>query len=255
MELISAQISTRLRCWLRDEMNIQFGKVYHIVDSSIILGMITNVSLKFDTFTAPRVTEIQMNTDVEEWVWTATDQMPADLGTRRKCSVSDLGPGTMWREGPEFLKLPEDQWPVRSDFRKNEIPGLKKEFEILPILTNLSKLAELSIMYSESNVPTEIKVNANKLLSKDLGSILSLLDVSKFQCWNKIIEKVAIILRCWKVWRHEPVPSLADLKKEAKRRLLLDMMPSKREMLETTKLPGFIIYEKDGLILATTRNK
>ena len=81
MELVSAQISTRLRCWLKDEMNIEFGKVYHIVDSSIILGMITNVSLKFDTFTAPRVTEIQMNTAIEEWFWTSTDQMPADLGT------------------------------------------------------------------------------------------------------------------------------------------------------------------------------
>ena len=178
MELISAQISTRLRCWLRDEMNIQFGKVYHIVDSSIILGMITNVSLKFDTFTAPRVTEIQMNTNVDEWVWTATDQMPADLGTRGKCSVSDLGPGTMWREGPDFLKLPESQWPVRSDFRKNEIPGLKKEFEILPTLINLTKLAELAIISDEKHakVSAEIKVNANKLLCKDSDSILNLIE-------------------------------------------------------------------------------
>ena len=252
MELVSAQISTRLRCWLRDEMNIEFGKVYHIVDSSIILGMITNVSLKFDTFTAPRVTEIQMNTAVEEWVWTSTDQMPADLGTRGKCTVSDLGVGTMWRNGPDWLKCPESSWPVRSDFRKNEIPGLKKEFEILPSLTNLTQLAELSKLCDEN----EIKVNSNQVaVVRQPGSVLNLIDVSKYNCFDVIVDKLANIIKCWKVWCKSSVPSLADLRKDAKRRLLLSMMPATREMLKTTKLAGMIIYEKDGMVLAASRNK
>ena len=252
MELVSAQISTRLKCWLKDEMNIEFGKVYHIVDSSIILGMITNVSLKFDTFTAPRVTEIQMNTAIEEWFWTSTDQMPADLGTRGKCLVSDLGVDTMWRNGPEWLKCPESEWPIRSDFRKNEIPGLKKEFEILPTLSNLTQLVELSKLCDE----TEIKTNSSQVaVVNQPGSILNLVDISKYNCWNEIIDKLANVIKCWKVWRKIPVPSLVDLRNDAKKRLLLSMMPATKEMLKTTKLSGMLVYEKDGLVLASSRNK
>ena len=42
-------------------LDLKVGKVIHMVDCSIVLGMIKNVSLKFDTFTAPRVAEIQEN--------------------------------------------------------------------------------------------------------------------------------------------------------------------------------------------------
>ena len=57
-ELTAAQLQTRLKVWLLNILNIEVEKTLHIVDASIILGMITNISLKFDTFTAPRVTEI-----------------------------------------------------------------------------------------------------------------------------------------------------------------------------------------------------
>ena len=95
MELCASQLQTRLRVWIEEEMDIEVGEVLHIVDASIILGMIKNVSLKFDTFTAPRVTEIQTNTKVEEWYWTDTKSNSSDIGTRGKCSVEDLGPGKL----------------------------------------------------------------------------------------------------------------------------------------------------------------
>ena len=81
--------------------------------------MIKNISLKFDTFSAPRVSEIQLNTEVEEWFWIETKDNPSDVGTRGKCSISDLDYGTMWREGPSWLKSSCENWPLRSDFKKH----------------------------------------------------------------------------------------------------------------------------------------
>ena len=162
-ELCSGQISARLGPWIREELDIKIGDTIHIVDSSIILGMIRNVSLKFDAYTAPRVTEIQSNTDIESWFWTETTENSSDLGTRGKCSISDLDVGSMWREGPSWLKLPRDQWPLRSDFKKHQVPGLKKEFEIMQSVSNLTQLVNLNqsiITEQRSNVATEIMTHS-----------------------------------------------------------------------------------------------
>ena len=83
-ELCAAQMSSRLRVWLQSEMDIEAGEVFHFVDASIIIGMWKNISLKFDTYTAPRITEIQMNTEVHDWFWVDTTENPADLSTRGK---------------------------------------------------------------------------------------------------------------------------------------------------------------------------
>ena len=41
----------------------------------------------------------------------AGEDNPADLGTRGHASVGDLGPGSTWQEGPEFLKRDYEHWP------------------------------------------------------------------------------------------------------------------------------------------------
>ena len=259
-ELCAAQLQSRLRVWLLDELDIEVGSTVHLVDASIILGMITNVSLKFDAFTAPRVTEIQNSTKIEEWFWLGTLENPSDLGTRGKCSVEDLGPGKMWREGPSWLKEPRETWPLRSDFRKNQVPGLKKEFQILPTVTNLTELVaihtELSkeeksieanvIISNSSNVETESKLQFD---------VTSFVDHTKYNCWFKLVLVTAQCLKFLYKSKKLPVPHQVDLIKEAKTAWLKSMMPETREMLKHTKLSGFIIHEKDGLIYATTRSK
>ena len=249
-ELCAAQMSSRLRVWLQSEMDIVTGEVFHFVDASIIIGMLKNISLKFDTYTAPRITEIQMNTEVEDWYWVDTSENPADLSTRGKCTVEDLGPGTMWREGPDWLKGPRENWKVRSDFKKHEMPGLKKEFDILP--STISNVTQL-VNFHEVVMTREPEVAANTANTVEDSD--DILDLSRFNCWSKLCRVVAQVLKFRYLYLKQKVPDKVDLMKEAKRSLLLSMMPATREMLKTTKLSGFLIHEKDGLILATTRNK
>ena len=248
-ELCAAQLSSRLRCWLVQEMDIKVGDIYHFVDASIIIGMLKNISLKFDSYTAPRITEIQMNTPVEEWFWLDTFDNPADIGTRGQCSVSDLEPGKMWREGPAWLKNPVESWPLRSDFRKHEVPNVKKEFEILPpTITNLTQLVQIHNTIDPKEIEeNEVVVNTVKAEEED---ILNDLDVSRYSSWMKVVRVVKQMLK-WK----EKVPDEVDLMKKARMMLLRSMMKDTREMLKTTKLPGLLIHEKDGLVLARTRNR
>ena len=126
-ELNAAQLQTRLKVWLHSTLDLELGETFHIVDASIILGMIRNISLKFDTYTAPRITEIQTNTEIENWFWIETKDNSSDLGTRGKVVVNDLDEGSMWRDGPGWMKSPCSEWPLRSDFKKHDVPRLKKE--------------------------------------------------------------------------------------------------------------------------------
>ena len=259
-ELCSGQMSARLGQWIKEELDIKIGDTIHIVDSSIILGMIRNVSLKFDAYTAPRVTEIQSTTDIDSWFWTETQENSSDLGTRDKCSVSDLDVGSMWREGPSWLKLPRDQWPLRSDFKKHQVPGLKREFEILQSVSNLTHLVTLSetIDAEKENVSTEISTTTHSTAATNTDSnivISKLVDHSNYDCWFKLIRVSAKAIKAIKIFKKENVPSQVELMKQARHLWLLDMMDETKNMMKTNKLSNFIVYEKDGIIYATTRSQ
>ena len=259
-ELCAAQLQSRLGSWLKNELDLEIGEIYHLVDASIVLGMLKNVSLKFDTFTAPRVTEIQNNTSTEQWFWVETRDNPADIGTRGKCSIDDLGPGTMWREGPDWLKDPRNQWPLRSDFRKNHIPGLKKEFEVLPTINNLTQLVEIhskiDVTNSEENSTVIHNTNVSvQDQSKTVPDISSIVDYKKYKCWYQLLRVSASVLKAFYKFKKMVVPHQVDLIKEARNSWLIAMMDETRKMLKHRKLSGFIVHEKEGIIYATVRNK
>ena len=66
--------------------------------------------------------------------------------------------------------------------------------------------------------------------------------------------KVVRVVKQMLKWK-EKVPDEVDLIKKARMMLLRSMMKDTKEMLKTTKLPGLLIHEKDGLVLARTRNR
>ena len=260
MELCASQLQTRLRVWIQEEMDIEVGEVLHIVDASIILGMIKNVSLKFETFTAPRITEIQTNTKVEEWHWTDTKSNSSDIGTRGKCSIEDLGPGKLWREGPDWLKEPRHSWPLRSDFKKHQVPGLKKEFEVLPpSITHLSQLVALNDQLPVEEEPLNViqvhNTDTKTSVKIDYPDVTKIVDPDRYNSWLKLLRVSANVLKVILKLRKIKPPSQVELIKIVKHSWLLSMMPKTREMLKVSKLPGFIIHESDNIVYATTRVK
>ena len=271
-ELTAAQLQSRLKVWLLNILNIKIGCIVHIVDASIILGMITNISLKFDTFTAPRLTEIQTNTDTESWFWVDTKENPSDLGTRGKMTVRDLDAGSMWREGPTWLKNPFSTWPLRSDFKKHNVPGLKKEFEILKCASNLTQLMSVNDLIEKeekAEVATNcasvaVKAGENVCTYPNLESegdydIANEIDHSRYSSWHKLVDVSAQVLIAGNMLLNHlklgvrVVPTNSEARKIVKEMWFQSMMKETREMLKTTKLPGLLIFEKHGIIYATTR--
>ena len=88
--------------------------------------MVKKDSYGFNTYVAVRVGEIQTKTNIEDWYWLESALNIADWVTRPK-SPADIGPNSNWQTGPDFLRLPEEEWPIVKAPLAMSLPELKKE--------------------------------------------------------------------------------------------------------------------------------
>ena len=83
--------------------------------------MIQKESYGFKTFVGVRIGEIQELTNKEDWYWIEGTQNIADI-ISRGAAARDLREGSEWQNGPAFLKLPEEEWPIKQSYSGQELP-------------------------------------------------------------------------------------------------------------------------------------
>ena len=128
LELCGAVLNSRLYVFIKKEMpDVEFNRIYHIVDSEIVKAMINKDSYGFNTFAANRIGEIHRNTKSENWYWIEGKLNIADI-TTRGCDAAELNEDSTWQNGPDFLKLPESEWPILSETTIADLPERKKQF-------------------------------------------------------------------------------------------------------------------------------
>ncbi|XP_077949972.1 uncharacterized protein LOC144389412 [Gasterosteus aculeatus] len=129
-ELCGAVFASRLKTYFEKHCYIKVDQWIHFVDSQTILGAIQKDSYGYQTFFANRIGEIQKAGSVDSWRWVEGRLNIADLITRG-ASPEELAEGSVWQEGPKFLKLPESEWPVKTAREINplvaEIGGLRRK--------------------------------------------------------------------------------------------------------------------------------
>ena len=91
----------------------------HITDSQIVRAMINKDSYGFNTLLATRVGEIQAKIDPHEWHWIESTLNIADA-ISRGAAINELNDRGRWQNGPEFLMLHVEEWPLRRDFASFE---------------------------------------------------------------------------------------------------------------------------------------
>ena len=93
------------------ECTIEFDDVKFFTDSTITLAWTQSPSHSFKPFVSARVGEIQNNLDPSQWKHIPGEENVAD-DVSQGLHVQQLM--RRWMNGPEFLKLPEGQWPVQT---------------------------------------------------------------------------------------------------------------------------------------------
>ena len=163
-------LASRLRVSLIKEMDIEFGRVIHLIDSMIVNAQIQTESYRFKPFVSTRLGEIQESMKSSEWCCIPSDQNPADF-TTRITKVSELREDLMWQKGPKFLEQPAELWPIRNE--------QDEKVEILP-----DKI-------------TAVAMNVNAKIAKTKTPTVNLCDiqVDNFNNYEKMIHVTSILLK------------------------------------------------------------
>ena len=132
MELQAAVLASRLAKSIQQESRTQFKDVKFFTDSTITLAWIQSPSRSFKPFFSSRVGEIQSNTDPNQWKHIPSEDDVAD-DLSRGIHIDELQGG--WKNGPEFLYLPESQWPITT---APPVPNADMERRQMQILTTVT---------------------------------------------------------------------------------------------------------------------
>ncbi len=125
MELVAAVNSVRLAKKTREALKITLAGNRFFTDSSAVLGMLRTESSKFSEFVGAQVSEVKVNSDVEEeWRWLEGNCNPTDLGMRSNATPQAMIPGSAYQVGKPRMTEPEDTWPCKKSFS----PALEEEF-------------------------------------------------------------------------------------------------------------------------------
>ena len=112
MELQAPLFGTRVLAIVQKDLSIEIKRRIYWTDSSCVRNWARATASHFQPFVSHRIGEIQMNTYPSEWRHVPGRMNPSNLATRSK--LEKFGDPTIrevWITGPEFLRLPESEWP------------------------------------------------------------------------------------------------------------------------------------------------
>ena len=110
LELTAATVSVRLGKFIQRELDIKLDEIFYHTDSITVLRYICNDDKRFPVFIANRLQLIRDYTKPSQWRYVESNVNPADDASRG-ISAAKLIQHSDWLNGPDFLKLPESEWP------------------------------------------------------------------------------------------------------------------------------------------------
>ena len=99
-------------------------------DSQIVLYWITKNDQILKEWVRNRIIEIHRFTSISQWYYVESQDMIADIGTRRCDSTSVVSPDSVWIQGFEWMKGDEADFPMMTPeevtLNNNEIQNMKQ---------------------------------------------------------------------------------------------------------------------------------
>ena len=178
-ELSAAVMGARLYLTVTTAVNIKFGDVTFLTDSSAVLSMIKGDSGSLSTFGGNRVGEIQSLTKPEDWYWVSTDHNIADLGTRTDATAAEIDESSVYQNGPDWLRSEKSTWPIFSvvngTIPREELSTAAKKHTVL-----MSVVADPMVKVS--------KFNSFRKATRVLAYVMQFIDKIKQNCKKKMFK-------------------------------------------------------------------
>ena len=211
-EICGAVFAARIRKYVEKHGRMKIERWFHLLDSQTVLGAIQRVSYGYKTFFANRVGEIQKAGLVQDWWWIRGDLNIADIITRGG-APEDLKENSTWQNGPEFLKWPVEEWPIRSaeevaaHARESVNKLQRKAFSGALTRAQARRSQQKEDLEATQESPRsetrEEKPVANPTLllrRKPTGWVKDLVEVRRFSSLSKLVRVIAWVCLAAKQW-------------------------------------------------------
>ena len=111
LELTAATVSVQVGKMIRRELDVPIDSETFWTDSTTVLKYLRNETRRFQVFVANRVEAIRDETVPTQWRFVNSKCNPADDASHglKGCELSTQ---QCWIRGPDFLRLPESEWPA-----------------------------------------------------------------------------------------------------------------------------------------------
>lgn len=129
LELCAAVLAVELADLVCQELDMVANTTFY-TDSKVVLGYINNEVRRFYVYVANRVQRIRRTSQPKQWHYIATDQNPADCGTR-SVPATQLH-NTPWLHGPAFLSQPPSHPADRGNYC---LIDPEQDIEIRPVVS------------------------------------------------------------------------------------------------------------------------
>ncbi|MEO0405580.1 MAG: hypothetical protein AAF193_11975, partial [Bacteroidota bacterium] len=113
-ELIAALLNTHTGQTIKQAFGDRHQSSIKFTDSQIVLYWICNPVLDLLKWTRNRVIQILRFTDRSQWFYVKSEDMVADIGTRRCSSIETIQQQSDWINGYDWMKLPTSEFPSLS---------------------------------------------------------------------------------------------------------------------------------------------
>ncbi|GFT60853.1 integrase catalytic domain-containing protein [Trichonephila clavipes] len=123
LELFACTIGARLARTVKEDLKLPSLPVFYWSDSTNALYWIKK-SENWAVFVSNRVKEIRNLSNPDDWYYVPGSKNPADLPSRG-CSVDVLAKSKWW-EGPDWLRGPPKDWPIKEIYPDFEIVNAEK---------------------------------------------------------------------------------------------------------------------------------
>ena len=131
VELYAALVNTHTGEVVRK--SFQHSTSIKFTDSQIALYWITKPTIQLKQWVRNRVNEIKRLTSSSQWVYVQSNDMIADIGTRRCTSISEVDQSSTWTSGYPWMKEVSTSFPSKSieeiRLTNNQLIEIQKEIK------------------------------------------------------------------------------------------------------------------------------
>ena len=249
-ELYAALVITHTSEVVRKAFNSTHSGNLKFTDSQIALYWITNTSLQLKQWLRNRVNEIHRWTKSSQWKYVQSEDMIADIGTRRCSTISDVDQSSQWINGMPWMTQPETEFPALTT----------KQITLIQAQLEQANREAKNPSIHTCNVYHNQRINEEFLKETQKRYQFSnyLIDPNRHQ-FSKVVRIVAIVQRFIEICRHSKKKTairansnveiilyddeLVNAEKYFYRKATQEL----KKFVEKSKL-GKISMEKDGIL-------